>query len=73
MPTIQPSFSGPIERVDGHLDVGEEHLVELGLACHLTKGTYLDPRQRHVHQEERDALVLRAFGSVRAIKMPQSE
>ena len=44
--------------VGGQLDVGEEDLVELGLAGHLLERADLDAGQVHRAQEERDALVL---------------
>src|SRR4029077_5708668 len=35
----------------GDADVGEVHLVELRLACHLAEGTYVDARGVHVDDE----------------------
>ncbi len=50
------------QRIGRDHDVGEEHLVELRAAGHLPQRANLDARQRHVEQEERDALVLRSVG-----------
>src|SRR5690606_34518563 len=43
----------------GHLGVGEEHLVEHGVAGHLLERPDLDARLVHVDGEPGDALVLR--------------
>ena len=42
----------------GQLHIGEEHLVELGLAGHLPQRPDLDAGEIHRTEEERDALVL---------------
>jgi hypothetical protein len=41
----------------GDPDVGEEHLVELGVARHLAQRPRFDAWAVHVEQEERDALM----------------
>ena len=48
------------EMIGGQGDIGEEHLVELGLTGHLLQRSYLDAGQVHRAEEERDALVLRS-------------
>ena len=60
MPTPHPPWSGPSRSVAGHGDVGEEHLVELGVAGHLAQRPHLDAGSAHVEQEERDAPVASA-------------
>ena len=46
----------------GHAHVGEEALVELGLAGHLVERAHLDAGRVHVDEEGRDALVLGHVG-----------
>ncbi len=56
----------------GDADVGEEDLVELGVAGDLAQRPHLDARRLHVDDEVRHALVLGTdSGSVRAMSMPQ--
>ena len=45
--------------LDGHDGVGEEHLVELGVARHLDEGPGLDTGLVHLDHEEREPAVLR--------------
>ena len=45
----------PEQMIGREFDVGEEDLVELGLAGHLFQRPHLDTRQVHREQEERDA------------------
>ena len=59
MPTFQPPWRGSEEMIAGHPDVVEEDFVELGVARQLHQGPDRDARAPHVHQEARDALVLR--------------
>ena len=48
---------GADEVLDRHLDVVEEHLVELVLAGHLAQRAHVDARRVHRDREHRDALV----------------
>ena len=57
-----PAVQRAEQRVVGQADLVEEHLVELAAAGHLAQRADLDARQRHVHQEERDARVARRVG-----------
>ena len=59
------------QRVGGQLDVGEEDLVELGLAGHLPQRPHLDAGQVHVDRKNEMPLCFGASGSVRAMRMPQ--
>ena len=55
-----PALALLAEQVRGrHLDVGEEDLVELGLAGDLPQRPHLDPGRVHVHGHVREALVAR--------------
>src|SRR5882757_9051333 len=44
------------------MEIGEEHLIELGSTGHLPQRAYLDAGAVHVHEERRDALVLGHVG-----------
>ena len=60
MPDAPSAMQRPEQVVGREFDVGEEHLVELGLAGHLPERADLDAGKVHRAQEERDALVLGA-------------
>src|SRR4029079_19765000 len=50
----------------GEMDIGEEHLVELRVAGHLSQRAYLDAGKVHGHEEERDPF-LRGGVVIRAL------
>ena len=57
-PDTPPAVQWTEEVFGRQFDIGEEHLVELRLACHLAQRADLDTRQVHREQEEADAVVL---------------
>jgi len=60
--TLPPIAFPAHQPVGGNAHVGEEHLVELGLAGDLVERLHLDAGALHVEQEVRHAVVLRHVG-----------
>ena len=56
---------------DRDLYIAEEQLVEFGFAGHLAQGANFDARRFHVYQEDGEAFVFRAVGSVRTTNSHQ--
>ena len=69
-----PLFSCPTRLVGGHLDVVEEHLVEVGVLGSTISGSgrTVMPGRVHVDEHDADALVLRGVGSVRQNRKQKS-
>ena len=60
--TCQPRADLADDVLDGHLHVGEEDLVELGLAGDLAERAHLDARRVHVDEQVAEAGVALAVG-----------